>query len=228
MGEPDFVVHYVVSLGCMCAPAKHLQRLQLRLCAGPFDWIFSTPQMVTHCLQDDFACFLRPGELFETNGVAGAGHDTYSTMIDRKVSERDQQSTAWQGRRSRKHLQSPQTPFRLSSTLIPFPQTIFNHHNPMLPADNEYFRRCVERFRALLRGGSGEGGAAAAAGSGRTLFVLCELENRCVAPPPCQSNIVRHATTARLHMYTSCVLQHMHLSSNAMPAPRPAKWSAPL
>ena len=113
MGEPDFVVHYVVSLGCMCAPAKHLQRLQLRLCAGPFDWIFSTPQMVTHCLQDDFACFLRPGELFETNGVAGAGHDTYSTMIDRKVSERDQQSTAWQGRRSRKHppsdyLQSPQ------------------------------------------------------------------------------------------------------------------------
>ena len=78
----------------------------------------------------------------------------------------------------------------------------------MLPADNEYFRRCVERFRALLRGGSGEGGTAAAAGSGRTLFVLCELENRCVAPPPCQ---VRHANT-------SCVLQHMHLSSSAMPA----------
>lgn len=38
--------------------AHLLSRSGLRRFAGPFDWLFSTPQMIAHCLDDDFKKFL--------------------------------------------------------------------------------------------------------------------------------------------------------------------------
>ena len=55
--SPDATA-FTLSLGSLCAAAKFLQRHQLRAHAGPFDWVFSSPEMVAHCLDDDFAAFL--------------------------------------------------------------------------------------------------------------------------------------------------------------------------
>ena len=52
----------IVSLGSRCNVAQHLQDFGLRKASLPFDWIFSTPEMVVHCLEDDFSLFLQPDQ----------------------------------------------------------------------------------------------------------------------------------------------------------------------
>lgn len=48
----------IISLGTFCMPAWCFRRYGLRRQAFPFDWIFSTVDMVIHCLDDDFATLL--------------------------------------------------------------------------------------------------------------------------------------------------------------------------
>lgn len=54
-GQP---VAHLVSLGSYCLPAQIFKDAALKQYSLPFDWIFSTPQMVRDCLADDFAIFL--------------------------------------------------------------------------------------------------------------------------------------------------------------------------
>ncbi len=54
--EPGAVNH--VALGNHCHMAQILKETGLRTWSGPFDWIFSSPSMVSHCLADDFATLL--------------------------------------------------------------------------------------------------------------------------------------------------------------------------
>jgi hypothetical protein len=44
---------HVVSIGTHCYTASLLHRMNLRAEAGPFDWLFSTPEMIADCLEDD-------------------------------------------------------------------------------------------------------------------------------------------------------------------------------
>lgn len=52
-----------VALGTFCHVASALRDAGLRRWTGPFDWIFSTPAMISACLADDFAAFLDPAQL---------------------------------------------------------------------------------------------------------------------------------------------------------------------
>lgn len=51
-----------VSLGSFCHTAMALKRAGIRRSAAPFDWLFSRPDMVASCIEDDFARFLDPHE----------------------------------------------------------------------------------------------------------------------------------------------------------------------
>lgn len=57
----------VVGLGMRCATAQVLQDIGARSASYPFDWIFSTPEMVVYCLEDDFALLLRREEYIPTS-----------------------------------------------------------------------------------------------------------------------------------------------------------------
>ncbi len=59
--RPSPVAH--VALGTFCHVASALRDAGLRRWTGPFDWIFSTPAMISACLADDFAAFLDPTQL---------------------------------------------------------------------------------------------------------------------------------------------------------------------
>jgi len=48
----------ITSLGTHCYASQLLKTLGLKKWSGPFDWIFSSIPMVTHCIQDDFRIFL--------------------------------------------------------------------------------------------------------------------------------------------------------------------------
>jgi hypothetical protein len=51
-------VRHIISLGTHCLTAALLRKYGLKPYSLPFDWLFSSPQAVSHCLQDDFLTFL--------------------------------------------------------------------------------------------------------------------------------------------------------------------------
>ena len=51
--EPGAFNH--VSLGSNCQAAHALKTLGLRTWSGPFDWLFTLPEMVADCIADDFS-----------------------------------------------------------------------------------------------------------------------------------------------------------------------------
>ena len=51
-------IKYVCSLGPLCCTANFMKKTNLKLVSYPFDWIHSTPDILLHCLQDDFKTFL--------------------------------------------------------------------------------------------------------------------------------------------------------------------------
>jgi hypothetical protein len=77
----------VVSLGSVCGASQFLQDRGLRRYAGPFDWIFSSPGMVAHCVGDGFKKFLDRAEHFVAagHGRGTAGHRFYGAMVGHEV-----------------------------------------------------------------------------------------------------------------------------------------------
>ena len=51
-------INFVCSLGPRCHTAGFLKRNNLKKTSYPFDWIFSNPEMILHCLETDFSIFL--------------------------------------------------------------------------------------------------------------------------------------------------------------------------
>ena len=47
-------IHHVVALGTSCFSAEFLRLTGLRVCAYPFDWVYSHPRMITDCVRDSF------------------------------------------------------------------------------------------------------------------------------------------------------------------------------
>ncbi len=51
-------MRHAASLGTHCYASWLLQDMGLRRYSSPFDWLFSSPRLVAHCLGDDFATLL--------------------------------------------------------------------------------------------------------------------------------------------------------------------------
>jgi hypothetical protein len=110
------------SLGGNCMASTVLKRTGLKTESYPFDWIFSSEEMVKHCIEDNFKTFLDKSE-YNTNFADHSicEHKFYSTIVEN-----------YQNDESRDDV-------------------IFNHHNPLTSVeDYDYFQRCVQRFENLL------------------------------------------------------------------------------
>ena len=111
------------SIGNNCTSSTILKRTGLKTKSYPFDWIFSSNQMVIHCIEDDFKTFLDKAE-YNSNLVEPVicEHEFYSTIVEN-----------YQGEEVKE-------------------KVIFNHHNPLTSEeDYAYFERCVQRFKDLLK-----------------------------------------------------------------------------
>lgn len=78
-------VSHLVSLGSFCLPGLIFRDNGLRRYSLPFDWIFSTPQMVRDCLADDFATFLDRNHyrsISQHRTEPGAEHELYRERYD--------------------------------------------------------------------------------------------------------------------------------------------------
>lgn len=119
-GEITHVVNHVVILGTHCYTSALLKRANLKRWSGPFDWIFSSPAMVSHILNDNFQKFLdrtyyKPIPLHERVPNPEYNRVEHEFYLDK---------------------------FGIGS--------IFNHHEAHLDNDYQYFVRCVSRFRTAL------------------------------------------------------------------------------
>ncbi|MBT9486710.1 MAG: hypothetical protein IV093_04290 [Rubrivivax sp.] len=117
---PSSPVRHYVSLGTHCFTASLLRRWGLRNWAGPFDWLFSSVEMVTHCIEDDFATFL-DRSLYQPVPVEQRPHGPSVNRVHHTV-------------------------YRERFAI----DYVFNHHDAHLDADHGHFQRAVMRFRSLL------------------------------------------------------------------------------
>lgn len=112
------------SIGSFCQSSQLLIRQGLKTESYPFDWIYSNFDVVKHCIEDDFKTFLDRSQYFYVP----------PTPRDPKLAGHS-----------------------LYSTFIEYkyetvPQGFFLHHDPRLDdKDYEYFERCVERFKDLIK-----------------------------------------------------------------------------
>ena len=114
----------IVGLGTHCYTATLLKSAGIKDASYPFDWLFSAPQMVAHCLDDDFATFL-DRRYYEPVPPERRRDGPTVNLCDHRY-YRDEQG-------------------------IPF---VFNHRDPLDDADYAYLQRCVERFRDVARAGT--------------------------------------------------------------------------
>jgi Putative papain-like cysteine peptidase (DUF1796) len=73
-------VAHLTSLGSYCLPGNIMRNHGLRRYSLPFDWIFSSPQMIIDCLTDDFSVFLDRRyyrSISESRWNPGAEHELY-------------------------------------------------------------------------------------------------------------------------------------------------------
>ena len=110
-------------MGTSCYPAWLLQELGLRNAAYPFDWIFSTPAMVTHMLEDRFGCFLDPRFVRPTIGTHQSGEG--DSQVCGHAFYHDHFGVEW----------------------------VFNHHDLSRPEVAATYARRTDRFVAALRDG---------------------------------------------------------------------------
>lgn len=111
--------HYV-SLGSHCFVAETLRRQGLRQRSLPFDWLFSSPQIVARCLRDDFTSLIAPENL-HAFPVAERGHPAFGFATNIRY-----------------------------RTDFGFEPPIFNHQDPTTEAGREQMDRRIAAMREIL------------------------------------------------------------------------------
>ncbi|KJV38647.1 hypothetical protein VH98_08790 [Acinetobacter brisouii] len=59
-------VNHIISLGDHCFTSFLLKNAGLKKYSLPFDWIFSSPEVIQHCINDDFFQFLNKSQYIST------------------------------------------------------------------------------------------------------------------------------------------------------------------
>ena len=72
--------HEKISLGQNCNAAFYLKENNCKNASYPFDWIFSSGEIVLHAIKDDFTIFLDERNITDVNGNR-AGHEFYHSYL---------------------------------------------------------------------------------------------------------------------------------------------------
>jgi hypothetical protein len=124
-----------ISIGPYCYTADVLKMNNLRLNAYPFDWTFSSLDMIEHCIEDKFQTFLNKDYLVSPPG--GLGSKTQHTLYA-KYLHTDILITY-----SNRGKNIPKSEYVLPDDIV------FNHHD-LLGKDYDTFVRRCERFMGLI------------------------------------------------------------------------------
>jgi len=73
-------MQHVCSLGTLCQSSQNFKRYGFKKESYPFDWIFSKPSIIRHCIIDDFILFL-DRTLYTTRDGNLGGHNYYDSNM---------------------------------------------------------------------------------------------------------------------------------------------------
>ena len=74
-------INYLCSLGPQSGANAFITQQKLRMCAFPFDNIFSSPKMITHCMNNNFKDFLNKNLYVKhpNKSIKITGHTLYNS-----------------------------------------------------------------------------------------------------------------------------------------------------
>lgn len=71
----------IISLGENCNSAWYIKEVSLKKHSYPFDWTYSSPSIIKHCIEDHFKIFLDKSFIFPTRSGNSAGHQFYHNSL---------------------------------------------------------------------------------------------------------------------------------------------------
>lgn len=70
-----------ISLGYNCSTSWYLKECGLKKASYPFDWIFSSCEVIEHCIKDRFNKYLDVEYILDVEGLNVAGHNLYHKSL---------------------------------------------------------------------------------------------------------------------------------------------------
>jgi hypothetical protein len=121
-----------ISIGPYCGSAELLNKHNLRIKAYPFDYIFSSLEMITHCINDNFNIFL--DKKYYRKGIQAEStiHSYYCPMLDTEILYKHHIAHNYP------------TSYKVSSG------NLFHHHNMFNPDNYNSFKRRCQRLLDLI------------------------------------------------------------------------------
>jgi hypothetical protein len=125
----------IFSLGFRCTSAAILKKLNLKNESYPFDWLVSRLSVIKQCIEDDFKEFvnMQNYEHRHTNTYEMADSNKHFVCDEYLMINKYYQPL---------ELMNAENSYKYYLAM--------NHHNICEPHGNDYYHRCIERFRCLL------------------------------------------------------------------------------
>ncbi len=70
-----------ISLGQNCSSAWYLKQIGLKTESYPFDWVFSSPEIILDCINNNFSKFLEKALVYAKPDGESAGHSYYHSNL---------------------------------------------------------------------------------------------------------------------------------------------------
>jgi len=122
-----------ISIGPYCRTTEILHHHKLRLNAYPFDYIFSSLEIVAHAILDNFNIFLDKQYFTSGTNKTSMRHSYYCKMLDTKLLLHH-------------HIKANyDSDYKVSSG------NFFNHHNLFIDEDYKKFTRRCDRLLDLIK-----------------------------------------------------------------------------
>ena len=141
---------YIFSLGYRCSSAGILKSLGLKHESYPFDWLVSRLPIIEHCIETGFSEFLSPNN-YEcatgvTNNYTSIDPASRQWVCNESFCINQYYSAATHSEKMKLYLPRPISPERDAYGHV----FMMNHRNIKTnQSDQEYFARCVERWKSL-------------------------------------------------------------------------------
>jgi hypothetical protein len=136
MNTPPLPEYKIFSVGYRCSTAGILKKLSLKTESYPFDWLISRTNVIRHCIENKFDEFMNTNNYEKRNTKTYNNKDTDNEGFI--CEENIIFNRFYQDEKKMDEINTYQ--YNLA----------MNHHNILEEKDNQYYRRCIERFQSLL------------------------------------------------------------------------------
>ena len=126
----------IFSVGYRCSTAGILKQMGLKTESYPFDWLISRTNVIKHCIENNFVEFMNLNNYEQRNTKTYNNKDTENKGF--VCEENIIFNRFYQDENKMDEINTYQ--YNLA----------MNHHNILEEKENQYYRRCIERFQSLL------------------------------------------------------------------------------